>query len=238
MSDPHQPDPGADASSSPPPATPSRGGAPALRASDADRERIVDVLRRAAGEGRLDVDELDERLQLAYATRTVDELESLTADVRVPGAPTSQAAAGVVVSPGPGGTRFVISVMGGSDRTGRWRIAPRCFVLNIMGGSQIDLTRAELSNRMTQINVLSVMGGSEIRVPQGVDVKVSKLALLGGNDARLDDQPPPPGGPMIHVRLISFMGGSNVRQGPRRGREGRRREKELRRARRRGELND
>jgi Domain of unknown function (DUF1707) len=38
------------------------GGPPGLRASDADRDRVAEVLRQAAGEGRLTLDELDERL--------------------------------------------------------------------------------------------------------------------------------------------------------------------------------
>lgn len=54
---------------------------PALRASDADRERAVLTLGRAAGEGRLDVDELEERLQAAYAARTHAELDRLLADI-------------------------------------------------------------------------------------------------------------------------------------------------------------
>ena len=54
---------------------------PELRASDADREQTAEVLRRAAGEGRLTIDELDERLSAVYETRTHRELERLTADV-------------------------------------------------------------------------------------------------------------------------------------------------------------
>jgi hypothetical protein len=56
---------------------------PALRASDADRERVADLLRRHTAEGRLDPDELDDRLSGAYAARTIDDLESLTADLPV-----------------------------------------------------------------------------------------------------------------------------------------------------------
>jgi Domain of unknown function (DUF1707) len=55
--------------------------APALRASDADRERTAEALRRAAGEGRLSLEELDERLNATYAARTRAELEPLVADV-------------------------------------------------------------------------------------------------------------------------------------------------------------
>src|SRR3954452_18960891 len=125
--------------------------APALRASDADRERTANQLRHAAGEGRLTLEELDERLGAAYEARTAAELERLTADVVVPsqhardGAPTQR----MPVRPGAGGIDHVVSIMGGSDRKGRWRVAERCRLLNVMGGSDIDLNYSELSSEHT-----------------------------------------------------------------------------------------
>ncbi|MEP6697475.1 MAG: DUF1707 domain-containing protein, partial [Pseudonocardiales bacterium] len=56
-------------------------GAAAVRASDADREHVARILRAAAGEGLLTLDEADERLAVAYAARFRDELEPLTADL-------------------------------------------------------------------------------------------------------------------------------------------------------------
>jgi hypothetical protein len=56
-------------------------GAPALRASHADRERAVDVLRAGYGEGRLEHDEFEQRVERAYAARTVEELALLVADL-------------------------------------------------------------------------------------------------------------------------------------------------------------
>ncbi|MFF7732262.1 DUF1707 domain-containing protein [Streptomyces sp. NPDC007984] len=57
------------------------GGSPEVRASYADRDRVVDVLRVAAGEGRLTLEELEERLEAALSARTVGELAALTADL-------------------------------------------------------------------------------------------------------------------------------------------------------------
>ena len=57
---------------------------PDLRASDADREAAVERLRAAALEGRLDSDELEERLAQAYAARWCSDLSRLTADVTAP----------------------------------------------------------------------------------------------------------------------------------------------------------
>jgi hypothetical protein len=216
---------------------------PVLRASDAEREHVVNVLRQAAGEGRLDVEELDERLTLAYSGKTTAELEALTADVVLPvaaraTAPAAARTSGVVVRPGGGGTRNVISIMSGHDHSGRWRVAPTCRVVNIMGGSDLDFNDAELSDPDTTITVVSIMGGAEIHVPDNVDVQVSKVGIMGGNDVELSDTPVPDGAPVIRIRLISILGGASVRQGRKQTRAERKREKELRRAQRRGELDE
>ena len=213
------------------------GPLPALRASDVERERTADQLRQAAGEGRLTVDELDERLTRCYGAKTVTELAELTVDVVVSGHDpvTSLAHASTstpVVKPGPGGTGSVVSIMGGNDRAGRWRVAQRLNVISVMGGSDIDLTQAEFAAPETTITVFSLMGGSDIRVPDGVEVHITKFALMGGHDVKLSDQAPPPGAPVIRLRMLSIMGGGDVRQ----GRKLTKAERRLQKARERGEL--
>jgi len=69
------------------------------------------------------------------------------------------------------------------------------------------------SQPVTEINMYSIMGGGEIRVPHGVEVHVSNFALMGGNDVKLGDEVAPEGAPAIRIRLISIMGGSGVRRG-------------------------
>jgi hypothetical protein len=167
---------------------PDRSGLlPGLRAFDVERERAADQLRHAAGEGRLTVDELDERLTRCYAAKTVAELAELTVDVVVSGhdpLPGAAATSGAAVKPGPGGTGSVVSIMGGSDRSGHWRVAQRLNVISVMGGSDIDLTQAEFAAPVTHITVFSLMGGSDIRVPDGVEVHITKFALMGGHDVK------------------------------------------------------
>src|SRR3954454_20576332 len=58
-----------------------------IRASDAERERVVAFLRKHALEGRLDNDELEERIGLAYSARYVGDLERLIGDLPRPNAP-------------------------------------------------------------------------------------------------------------------------------------------------------
>lgn len=208
---------------------------PAMRASDADRERVAAILRDAGGDGRLAVHELDERLDAAYAAVTRDDLDGLTADLVAAGPRVQAGAPGRVVVHGTdGGTRWVVAVMGGAQRGGRWRLGRRCTALAVMGGADLDLTHAEFDDRDVHLRVVSIMGGSDVRVPDHMNVVVSDLGLMGGNDVRIGESTPDPGGPTLHLHLVSVMGGSNVRRGPKRTRRERREERERRRVERHG----
>jgi hypothetical protein len=194
---------------------------PELRASDADRERAADTLRRAAGLGRLTMEELDERLNAAYEARTRAELERLVVDVvaEADEAPTHR----MPVRRGEGGAKWLVSIMGGSDRRGRWRLSERVTAVNIMGGSDLDLNDAELAEEHVELTVFSLMGGSDIYIPDGLNVEVSDFAFMGGNGVDIGDARPDPGGPVLRLRLISIMGGTDVKRGRKKSRAEKRR---------------
>ena len=105
---------------------------PTLRASDADRDRVIEVLRAAVADGRLDPAEFDERLDAALAARTIDALAPLTADlIAVPGSHAAltlplAAALGRPLkrSPSTSGTARCAARAAGRCRTGL-RCAPR-----------------------------------------------------------------------------------------------------------------
>jgi hypothetical protein len=178
---------------------------PAVRASDAEREAVVVRLRTAAGEGRLALDELAERLDRAFGAVTRGELEELTRDL-----PQQQQ---LDTQPTGKSRRWVVGIMGGGTQKGRWRIAPRCTVVNVMGGADLDLTGAVVEAAETEIQVFSLMGGSNIVVPDGVHVELSGFAFMGGNDLKLEGRPPPPpGAPVVRVRAWSVMGGTDVKR--------------------------
>jgi hypothetical protein len=189
---------------------------PDLRATDADRERVAEQLRGAAAQGQLTFEELDERLDAAYAARTGGDLVPLTADLQL-GAVAAAAAGpgtGITVRRGPGGARWLIAIMGGCERKGRWRLAERATSLNIMGGADLDLTEAEFAGDHVELTVFSLMGGADIRVPEDLHVELSEFAFMGGNSVKAETEPPRPGGPVLRLRLISIMGGSDVKRGP------------------------
>jgi len=187
------------------------------RASDAEREAVVARLRDAAGEGRLTVEELAERIDAAYDARTRAELEPLTADL--PG-PAERAGFTPAAAPAPGpvaparkASPLLFGIMGGGDRKGRWRVPERMTVVNVMGGADLDLREAVLETPEVEITVWSLMGGSTITVPEAVHVELEGFALMGGNSLRLDPTrpDPPPGAPVVRVRAWSLMGGTDVR---------------------------
>jgi hypothetical protein len=183
------------------------------RASDAEREATVVRLREAAAEGRLTVEELSERIDAAYAATTAAELEPLTADLPAATRPA------MTVEGGGRGTSFILGILGSGDRRGRWRVAERVTVVNVLGGADLDLREATLAAPEIHIRVISVCGGSDIVVPEGVHVELSSFAFLGGDQLKLEGPEPPPGAPVVHVRTVSILGGTDVktRRGRRRG---------------------
>ena len=175
--------------------------APEVLASDAERESALARLRDAVGEGRLTLEELAERVEAALGARTRSELEAVAADLP---------AAAPAPSERKRGTRWVLGILGGDDRAGRWRIAERCTVVNVMGGADLDLREAIVEGDHTDILVVSLMGGSNITVPEGVEVEMGGFALMGGNALKAQGPVPARGAPTVRVRAYSLMGGTDV----------------------------
>jgi hypothetical protein len=178
-----------------------------MLASDGDRERVSVVLRDAAAEGRLTLEELSERVASAYSARTSAELEQLTRDLPAtritPSVPQTRT-----------GTRWVVAVMSGTKRKGRWRPGERSVVLSVMGGAKLDLRDAEITGTQVEITAISIMGGIRIVVPEGIEVDVSGMSIMGGKKIKVADVPPRPGTPVIRVRVASIMGGVEVQSRP------------------------
>jgi hypothetical protein len=181
---------------------------PAMRASDADRERAAALLRDSAADGRLTVEELTERLEQAWTAKTLERLSELTADVDRGEQPLADPA------PAPRmrrmkATSWLVAVMGGTSRKGRWRADRRVRAIAVMGGCDIDLRNAELEGGEVTITAIAVMGGIDICVPEGVAVEVGGLVLMGGKDVKVEGMPRP-GAPLVRVNAIGLMGAVSV----------------------------
>jgi hypothetical protein len=188
-----------------------------LRASDADRERVANVLREAAGDGRLSMDELDERLDAVYAAKTYAELEPITHDLPGAGtdvpAPTVAAAGGGRRYGGEPTSHGAVAIMGGFSRRGDW-VVPKDFnVFCLMGGGEIDLREARFSQPEVSIHVVAIMGGCEITVPEDATVRVTGIGIMGAFD-HASTGTGRVGGPVITVNGLALMGGVDVKRKP------------------------
>ncbi|REE94987.1 DUF1707 SHOCT-like domain-containing protein [Thermomonospora umbrina] len=189
-----------------------------LRASDADRERVAQALREAAGDGRLNLEELDERLTVAYTARTYGELEPLTRDLPAgPDSPTLHVAApDQRIVGGEPTSRTGIAIMSEFKRRGRWT-APRRFLgLAFWGGGTIDLRDARFSEPELRVNAFAIMGGIDVLVPDDLDVTVRGIGIMGAFDDKATG-PGAPGAPRVVVGGFSFWGGVTVKRRKRDG---------------------
>lgn len=178
---------------------------PGLRASDAEREQVVEALSEHATTGRLTLAELEERIGLAYRATTRGELDRLVADLPSPGA-----AAAAPDTRRRKLTRWIVAIMGGNDKSGRWRVAKSVTAVAIMGGHTIDLRNAELDSDDTTIIVVSIMGGADVYVPDTVDLEVGGFSLMGGTGEKGSTRAPRRGAPRIRVLAYNLMGGTDV----------------------------
>jgi hypothetical protein len=194
--------------------------APELRASDADRERVAEVLRDALAEGRLDMAEFEERLEVTYRARTYGELAPITRDLPAPGvappvvslhkAPEGDGSwAGRIVG-GDGSSSTAVGVMSGFQRKGRWTVPKRMNCFAFWGGGELDLREADFADREIEINCVAIMGGVHVIVPPGVEVAVRGIGVMGGFDQREEGVAGDPGAPRVILKGFAFWGGVGV----------------------------
>ncbi|MEV7390059.1 MULTISPECIES: DUF1707 domain-containing protein [unclassified Streptomyces] len=199
-----------------------RAGAPVaeLRASDADRDRIADILREALAEGRLTADEHAERVEGVLNAKTVGELEVFIRDL--PAAHAGRAAPAytpVPPRPTPGAIPVeadtnVVAVFSSARRRGRWRAGRRLHAYAIFGSVEIDLTEAIFEYQQVVIKAFSVFGDVQIRVPENVSLRGTGGGVLGNFEADTLDSVDSDA-PVVYVDGWAVLG--NVEARPKRG---------------------
>jgi hypothetical protein len=177
-----------------------------VRASDAEREAVVELLREASVEGRLTLAELTDRTEAAYTATTQSELALITQDL-----PAAPAGAARSVQPREGKKRrWFVGIMGDTKRRGTWRIDQELGAVAVMGDVLLDLREAEVRTDLVEIMAISVMGDIKIIVPDGVNVDLDGMAIMG--DKKVDVQEAAPGttAPVIRVHAYAVMGDVKV----------------------------
>ena len=184
-----------------------------LRASHADRDQVVELLRVAAGDGRLSAEELDDRLERALTARTYVELAALTADL-----PATLGA--IVVPPGPGAVSATpkdlvrIHVHGSSAlRDGRW-VVPKELDVKVRGGAvTLDFTEAVITQPLLRITAEVRGGGLRLITRPGIVVDADDISQHGGSVAL--PEPPGPGDPvLLRVEISGSVHGGGITAGP------------------------
>ncbi|MEU6378265.1 DUF1707 domain-containing protein [Streptomyces sp. NPDC046909] len=180
-----------------------------LRASDADRDRIADILREALAEGRLTADEHAERVEGALAAKTVGELDVFirdlpaahqrrTAPVSAPSRPTAGA---IPLDP----DENVVAVFSAAVRKGRRRAGRRIHAYAIFGSVEIDLSEALFEYQQVVVKAISVFGSVDVRVPENVSLRGTGGGVLGNFEVHTLDAEDP-AAPVVYVDGWAVLG--------------------------------
>lgn len=189
-----------------------------LRASDADRDRVAEVLHAAYAQGRITDQEHTERLLATNTARTFDDLLPLTADL-VPTAPPRPAAPPAPgwsdpSESGPDQSDRMTAALSEVKRQGPWRVRRRSFASVFLGSVQLDLTEAIFDTQLVEVNVTQVLGSIFLRVPIGTTVRDETANVLAETSIR-GIGAPDPRFPVIVLRGTNVLGEIKVR-GPKR----------------------
>nr|WP_031062509.1 DUF1707 domain-containing protein [Streptomyces ochraceiscleroticus] len=189
----------------------------AIRASDADRDRIAAILREALAEGRLDAEEHAERIDGVYRAKAMGELEPLIGDLpaaREGAGAHRTAAAYAPEPPADSSATSLVGVFSSAVRKGRWRASARLTAVAVFGAVEIDLTEALFTRQHLHINAVSVLGSVEIRVPENVTLRGGGSGVLGAFEAESYESDDP-AAPVITVHGFAVLG--SVEAKPKRG---------------------
>ena len=178
---------------------------PELRASHADRDRVADLLRVAAGDGRLTADELDQRLERALTARTVGELAELSRDLPPASGPGSGAEDTVAKD------TITIDRQGGRDkRDGRWLVPRRIVVRVGWGHVTLDFTKAVITQPGLDIDLDVRSGTLTLLTRPGISVDADDVAVRSSGSVKIR-VPPDPAGPVLRIVLSGTVQTGHLR---------------------------
>jgi len=162
---------------------------PALRASDAEREQGITLLRDAVVEGRLTLEEFSDRVGKAQLARTEPELAALVADLPAQTVPPLPATPAVR-------HRAICSHL---VRSGRWQLPEHSAFRSIFGTIDLDLRQATLHGEVIDVDVHNVFGTVTLIVPAGISVTVDGGGMFASEIIETPDTPPLPGSPKLRI---------------------------------------
>jgi Domain of unknown function (DUF1707) len=179
-----------------------------LRASHEDRDQIVEQLRVAGGDGRLDGEELEQRVEAALTARTYGQLAALVADLPAGSGVAARRPKDLVRIDTRGGT---------TRRDGRWAVPQRMEVKIRSGDVKLDFTEAEVTWPILQIDAEVRSGNLTLITKPGIVVDIDDVAVRSGNvkvKAPWGDSVPA----RLRIEVSGHVGSGNITaRPPRRG---------------------
>lgn len=172
-----------------------------VRVSDADRDRVAEILREALAEGRLTSEEHAERVEAAYAAKTSGQFEPLLRDL-----PAGREGSAAVKLPPKASGGNLVAIFGAATRKGRWRVGRKLTAFSCFGGVDIDLTEALYEQREVVIHATAIFGGVDIRVPENVTLRNGGSGIMGGFEVEEQDSDDPDA-PVVIVQGLAIIGG-------------------------------
>ncbi len=149
--------------------------------------------------GGLTLDEYAERAAAIQQAATAEEIDAaLGLPEETAGAPTARR------------PRWLVSVLVGGGRRGRWRLSEHLRVVAVFTVRTLDLGSAQAEAPESLITIVTAFGGASIIAPQGVAIQLSGSALLGGRNDNRAEVPPFSGSPLIRIRAFSLFGGVRI----------------------------
>lgn len=172
-----------------------------MRAGDDDRQATVRRLEQAMVEGRLDIDEMEERMGKAYRATTWDELDRLTGDLPEVSTASSEPVTRPIGS-------WHIGLLGDVRRGGWIETEDRITGVTLLGDVVFDLASADIPDDGVEVTAVTMLGDVKVIVPDGARVRFVGLHLLGDRTEHLT--PPTAYGPVITVRAFNLLGDLQV----------------------------
>jgi hypothetical protein len=177
------------------------------RAADADREAVAERLRIAVGEGRIDLEELDERIGHAYSARTYGQLRAIVADLPVPPASASRHDA----LPEPE-TLVLATTVPSIRQSGQWTVPQRITAQTNTGWITIDFTQATCAHREVAVEAVCRSGWIRLILPDGWAARISPSSTNTAHISNKAAETADPGAPTIIVTGRPGSGYIKVRQ--------------------------
>jgi hypothetical protein len=159
---------------------------PDIRASDADRAAVTQILEQAVGQGMLTLDEYTERVDVVLTARTRRELDTVIVDLPH-----------VRRQPAPAPPEVLSSWMSSISRKGQWTVPPRLRLVTRMCSTTLDFTSAVTHSPVVYVDIDDYFSSTELILPDGATADLNGVGNVASSTSV--KVPTSPSSPRLHV---------------------------------------